>query len=183
MLKITLISLGVIVVAFLIIAALQPSDFRVTRQAKLAAPASRVFEQVNDLHKWSVWSPWSKMDPNMKESFSGPPAGEGAVQAWEGNAKVGAGRMTIVESRPAQLVRFKLEFFKPFVGTNSAEFSFEPVGDETIVTWSMEGEKNFICKAMGLIVSMDKMCGDHFEQGLANLKQIVESEPAKVTAL
>jgi uncharacterized protein YndB with AHSA1/START domain len=183
MLKIILISLGVIVVAFLVIAAFQPADFRVMRQATVAAPVSRVFEQVNDLHKWNAWSPWVKMDPNMKQTFSGPVAGEGAVQAWEGNSQVGSGKMTITESRPNQFIRFKLEFLKPFAATNTAEFTFEPVGNETIVRWSMEGERNYVCKAMGLLMNMDKMIGGSFEQGLASMKQIVETEPARVTAL
>ena len=183
MLKIILIAVGVVLIAFLVIAAFQPSDFRVVRQAKFAAPAPLVFEQVNDLHKWNAWSPWAKLDPNMKETFSGPRSGEGAAQAWEGNSQVGAGKMTITESQPAQLVRFRLDFLKPFAATNTAEFTFEPLGNETVVTWSMEGEKNFMCKAMGLVMNMDKMVGGQFEQGLAALKQIVEAEPARVTAL
>jgi hypothetical protein len=140
---ITNILIGIVVIAviFVIIAALQPADFRVTRTGTISAPASVVFAQVNDLHNWKAWSPWAKLDPNAKETFEGPPAGTGASFSWAGNNQVGEGRMTITDSRPDELVRFKLEFQKPFVATNIAEFTFTSDGQQTTVTWSMTGKK------------------------------------------
>ena len=177
MLKKILIALVVIVVVFLIIVALQPADFRVTRTATMAAPAPAVFAQVNDLHKWEAWSPWAKLDPNAKNTFEGPPTGTGAVFAWAGNNQVGEGKMTITESRPNELVRFRLEFFKPMAGTSDAEFTFKSEGNQTTVTWTMTGKNNFIAKAMCLFMSMDKMVGGAFEQGLASIRSIVEAPP------
>ena len=85
--------------------------------------------------------------------------------------------MTILECRPDELIRIKLEFFKPFKGTNTAEFTFVPQGDnQTQVTWAMFGPKNFIAKALHMVCSMDKMIGGQFEKGLANLKAVVSSE-------
>lgn len=179
MIKKILIGLAAIPVIFVIVAALQPSDFRVTRSATISAPTAAVFEHVNDLHKWQTWSPWARLDPAAKNSFAGPTTGTGAAFSWAGNNEVGEGTMTITESHPSDLVRFKLEFKKPFEDTCVAEFTFKPEGDKTAVTWSMSGNKDFIGKAVGLIMNCDKMCGDMFEQGLANLNSIVTTPTQK----
>ena len=168
-----LIALAAILVVFLLLVSVQPSDFRVTRSATIPAPQSAVFPHVNDLHNWHAWSPWAKMDPNAKTTFEGPSSGVGAVMRWtSANDQVGEGSMTITESRPDSLVGFRLDFIKPFAGSNSAEFTFKPEGTQSVVTWSMSGKKNFIMKAFGLFVNCDKMIGGTFEQGLDNLKSV-----------
>ena len=170
-----LIAIAVVLVVFVVIVVTRPSDFRVSRSATISAAPPVIFEQVNDLHKWEVWSPFVKMDPTMKLTYEGPQAGEGASQTWIGNNQVGEGRMTIVESRPNESIRFKLEFVRPFEGNSSAEFTFKPEGNQTVVTWSMYGKNNFIGKAMSLFMDCDKMCGGEFEKGLASLKAIAET--------
>ena len=172
-----LIGLVVIVVVFVVIVALQPSEFRVARTATISAPPPAVFAQVNDFHKWAAWNPWGKIDPAMKQAYEGAPAGTGAIYTWTGNNEVGEGRMTITESRPSDLIRIKLEFFKPFAATNTAEFTFKPEGNQTAVTWSMTGQNNFMAKAVHLFMNMDKMVGGQFEQGLASMKSLVEAAP------
>ena len=178
MLKTILVALAVIIVVLVVIVALQPSDFRVARSTTISAPPPAVFAQVNDFHKWEAWNPWGKIDPAMKQTYEGAPAGPGAIYTWSGNNEVGEGRMTITDSRPSDLIRVKLEFFKPFAGTNTAEFAFKPEGNQTLVTWSMFGEKNFMAKAVHLVMNMDKMIGGQFEKGLADMKSAVEA-PAK----
>jgi carbon monoxide dehydrogenase subunit G len=174
-----LIVVAALIIIFLIVVALQPSTFRVVRTATIAAPPEAVFAQVNDFHKWEAWSPWAKLDPEMKQTYEGRPAGVGAVSAWSGNGKVGAGRMTITDSRPAEQVRIRLEFFRPFKGTNTAEFNLKPVGGQTEVTWSMNGDLNFLTKGFSLFMSMDKMIGRDFEKGLAAMKSVTEAAAAK----
>jgi hypothetical protein len=175
MLKWTLAAVAAVIVVFLLVVALQPSDFKVERSATMRAPAPAAFAQVNDFQNWQAWSPWEKVDPALKRQYEGPKAGTGAVYAWQGNKDVGEGRMTIMESRPGELVRIKLEFFKPFAATNTAEFSFKPAGaDTTAVTWSMAGQNSFLSKAICLFVDMDRMVGGMFEQGLNQMKTIVE---------
>jgi len=178
MLPYILIGVAAAIGLFVVVVALQPSAFRISRTAKIMAPPSDVFSEVNDFHKWLAWSPWERYDPTMKRTYDGPAAGTGAVYSWVGNKQVGEGRSTITESRPNELIRMKLEFYKPFVATNAAEFTFQADGDQTAVTWSMTGRKNFMFKAVGLFMNMDKMCGDQFQQGLANLKTVVEARPA-----
>jgi hypothetical protein len=132
---------------------------------------------VNDFHNWEAWNPWGKTDPAMKQTYEGAPAGPGAIYTWVGNKEVGEGRMTITESRPSDLIRIKLEFFKPFAATNIAEFTFKPEGNQTVVTWNMTGQNNFKAKAIDLFMNMDKMIGGQFDKGLAEMKSIVETAP------
>ena len=175
MLELILIALAVIVVVFLIIVAMQPAQYRVARSATVTAPPQAVFAQVNDFHKWEAWNPWGKIDPAMKLNYEGAPAGTGAIYTWIGNKEVGEGRMTLIESRPSDLIRIKMEFFKPFAGNSIAEFTFKPEGNQTAVTWSMTGEKNFMAKAIHLFTNMDKMIGGQFEKGLAQMKSVAEA--------
>lgn len=170
-----LIALVVIVVGLVAVIALQPARYRVSRSTAVAAPAAVLFAQVNDFHKWTAWSPWEQIDPAMKRTYEGPPAGAGARYAWAGNREVGEGRMTIVESHPSDRIQVRLEFVKPFAGTSVAEFTFRPDGDRTLVTWSMTGDKNFIAKAIHLVMSMDRMIGDQFDKGLAAMKTVAEA--------
>ena len=178
MLKKILIAIAAIVVVFVVVVAIQPSEFRITRMATMSAPPPAVFAQVNDFHNWDAWSPWAKLDPAAKTTFEGPSAGTGAIFRWAGNKEVGEGSMTITESRPPDLIRIKLEFLKPFTATNTTEFTFTPEGNQTAVTWSMAGKNNFIAKAVGLFMNMDKMVGGQFERGLGNMKSVVET-PSK----
>ena len=174
-----LIAVVAVVAVFLVVVALQPSDFQVTRSTSVAATASAVFPLVNDMHQWAVWSPWDKVDPGMKRTFEGPASGVGAVYGWSGNNDVGEGHMTITESKPHELVRIKLEFIKPFAGTNDVQFSFKPDGARTDVTWTMTGQKNFVSKAICMFMSMDKMVGGQFEKGLADMKAAAEAPPKR----
>ena len=169
-----LLILGGLVVVLLVVASMRPDDFRVSRSTTIAAPQDAVFEQVNDFHKWEAWSPWAKIDPACKNTFAGTAAGVGASFSWDGNSKVGAGCMTITESRRGELVLIRLEFLRPCKATHSAEFTFQPQEGKTLITWSMLGTSNFMLKVVGLFMSMDKMMGRDFEKGLAQLKSVVE---------
>jgi uncharacterized protein YndB with AHSA1/START domain len=158
---------------------MQPSEFRVARTATIAAPAPVVFAQVNDFHQWRAWSPYDELDPAMKRTYAGAPAGAGASYSWVGNGHAGEGRATIIDSRPNDLIRIQLDFVKPFAGTAFAEFAFRPEGDRTTVEWSLAGRNNFLAKAVHLFMNMDRMVGGQFEQGLAQLKSIVEGAPRR----
>ncbi len=174
-----LLGFAAVVLVLAVVISLRPSDFHVERSLAMAAPPARVFEEVNNLHQWEAWSPWAKRDPNMKKSYEGPEAGAGAVYHWDGNAEVGAGNVTIAESQPDERIGIRLVMVRPFACDNAVEFTFKPQGDQTVVTWGMDGKYNFITKAMGLFMSMDRMIGGDFEQGLTSLKTIVESPGAR----
>ncbi len=176
MLNIILFLIPAVILVILWLASKQPDTFKVTRTARMDAPPSTIFPHVNNLQNWHDWSPWAKLDPHSKTEFEGPAEGSGAKMSWAGNNKVGVGSMTIVESRPGEYIRFKLEFLKPMKATNTAEFNFAPDGGATTVAWTMTGTNNFMGKIMGMLMNCDKMVGGQFEKGLADLKALVEKE-------
>ncbi|MGO1001191.1 SRPBCC family protein [Lysobacter sp. CA196] len=176
MFKIILLVIAAVLVVFAIVVALQPSNFRITRSIVINAPPAAAFTQVEDFRRWTAWSPYEKLDPNLQRSYLGP-AVEGAIYDWVGDNNAGEGCATILESRPGERVRIELAFRKPFQAINLAEFAFRPVGDQTEVTWSMSGERNFLFKAFGLFMNMDKIVGAQFEDGLRQLKAVAESQP------
>lgn len=176
MLKNLLIILIIAVAGFAGFAAMQPTAYRVSRSALIAVPPETLFAQVDDFHKWQAWSPWAKMDPEAKNTFEGQESGQGAIFRWDSaSSEVGSGAMTIIESRPSELIRINLEFLRPFPGVSTSEFTFVPENGQTRVSWSMYGDKDFVAKAVGLVMDCDKMVGGKFEEGLANLKAVTEA--------
>jgi hypothetical protein len=174
MLKKIALVIVVLIAAILVIAAFRPGSFAVQRTVAIQAPPDKIFPLINDYHNWPSWSPFEKLDPNMKRTLSGPPSGQGAVYEWEGNSKAGKGRMEITDSVPASKVGIKLDFIKPMEGHNDVQFSLQPNGSSTNVTWAMSGPMNYPAKVICIFVSMDKMIGRDFETGLGNLKTIAE---------
>jgi hypothetical protein len=170
------IAIGIAVVLAIIcgFAATKPDSFTVVRSATIKAPPEKIAALVNDFHNWGSWSPWEKLDPNMKRTFSGAPSGKGAIYNWEGNSDVGSGRMEITDETLPNKVAIKLDFMEPFQSSNVTVFSFEPKGDLTTVTWNMNGPMPFVSKLMSVFMSMDAMIGKDFEKGLAQMKAVAE---------
>ena len=166
--------LAVAIAAVLILALRKPNTLRVTRATSIRAPAERIFPLISDFHQWVTWSPYEQKDPAMKRSYSGAERGQGAVYAWDGNNNVGSGRMEILDAAAPSKIVIKLDFFKPFEGHNTAEFTMLPQGDVTNLTWTMHGPAVFMTKVMQLFINLDHMIGKDFEVGLANLKTITE---------
>ena len=166
-----------IVLVFVIAVAMQPSEFRIERSTTMAAAPAEIFPHVNDFHNWDAWSPWIKLDPEAKATFEGPTEGKDAVFRWSGNDDIGEGSMTIVESKPDERIRIRLDFVRPMAGTSDAEFTFVPAGETTKVTWAMMGKNDFIGRAVCMFMNMDKMLGEKFDEGLASMKKAVESSP------
>jgi Polyketide cyclase / dehydrase and lipid transport len=177
------IAIGVMVLLILgalAFIATRPDDFRIQRSAQVDASPDAVFSIINEVRRWGEWSPYEKRDPNMKKTFEGPPSGPGASYSWNGNNDVGEGRMTIVQSKPGELVSMKLEFSRPFKCTNEVNFKLAPSDGGTRVSWMMDGKHNIMMKAMSLFMDLDKMVGKDFEDGLANLNCLAQG--AKVNA-
>src|SRR3984957_19969090 len=168
------IVLAVAVAIVLILAATRPGTFSVRREISVRAPADKIFPLINDFHQWKSWSPYENKDPAMKRSYSGAASGKGAVYGWEGNKNVGSGRMEILDASMPSKIIIKLDFFTPFEGHNTAEFTMLPQGDATIaatnVTWLMHGPASFMSKVMQVFMNLDHMIGKDFEVGLVNLK-------------
>jgi uncharacterized protein YndB with AHSA1/START domain len=162
------------VAVVLVLAANRPGTFRVERTLHIQAPPEKVQGYIEDFHLWPQWSPFEKLDPQMQRSFSGADKGPGAVYAWEGNGKAGAGRMQILKSDPGSRVTIALDFLKPFKASNTAEFTLVPRDGGTDVTWAMFGPVPFVAKIMHLFFDVDSMVGKDFEAGLATLKGLAE---------
>ena len=154
--------------------ATKPDSFSVQRAISIKAPAEKIFPLINDFHQWVAWSPYENKDPAMKRTYSGAESGKGAVYAWDGNNNVGSGRMEILDTSVPSKIVIKLDFFKPFEGHNTAEFTMLPQGDATNLTWVMHGPAVFMSKVMQVFMNLDKMIGKDFEAGLANLKKLTE---------
>jgi uncharacterized protein YndB with AHSA1/START domain len=174
MIKIILIALAVLIAAVLGLAVTKPDTFRIQRAVTIKAPPEKIFAVINDFHNWTSWSPWEKLDPAMKRTHSGAASGKGAIYEWQGNSKVGEGRMEILDTTAPSKIAIKLDFIKPFEGHNTAEYTLVPQGEMTNVTWAMYGPTPFISKLMQVFISFDKMIGKDFEEGLANLKAVAE---------
>lgn len=169
------IVIAVVVIGILVVAAMRPGSFAVQRSAEMQAAPAAIYPLIADFREWPRWSPWEKLDPDMKRTLTGAPSGTGAVYAWEGSNKVGAGRMEIRDVSPPSKVVIQLDFIKPFEGHNVTEFVLVPKAGSTDVQWTMRGPATFMMKLMGLFMNMDKMIGRDFERGLANLKAAVET--------
>jgi hypothetical protein len=173
MLKLIGVLVAVVVAAILVLAALKPATYHVERSTMIAASPEKITPLVDNFHNWNQWSPWAHLDPNMQVNYSGPAAGTGAAYEWQGNSKVGKGRMEILSAEPTT-TSIQLDFLKPFESHNRSNFILQPDGAGTRVTWMMDGPNTFVSKLMSVFVSMDKMIGKDFEAGLANLKSAAE---------
>lgn len=172
---VTVLAVIVLVIGgFLAYAATRPDTFRVQRSASIRAAPEKIYPLIVDLNAWRTWSPYEKKDPAMQRTLTGPTSGKGAQYAWSGNKDVGKGQMEIVDVAPPSKVVIKLDFLAPFEAHNMAEFTLQPKGDGTDVTWAIHGPSPFISKVMGIFFNFDTMIGKDFEDGLASLKAIAE---------
>jgi hypothetical protein len=166
--------LGLILILVVVIA-LQPNEFRISRSAVMPSSPAKAFALVNDFHHWTGWSPWLSLDPAATTTYDGPTSGVGASFSWKGNQKIGAGTMTICESRADEHIGINLVFREPFANTAVATFTFRVVDQQTLVTWSMVGRCTFITKAIHLVGGMERMVGGQFEKGLASMRGLLSS--------
>jgi uncharacterized protein YndB with AHSA1/START domain len=160
--------------AVALLATRQPDSYSVERRLTMKAPPEAVFAQLNNFHAWEAWSPWAKLDPAMKATYSGAESGVGAVYEWEGNSDVGSGRMEIKQVTPPNEVVVALTFRSPMESQSVTTFQITPKDGGSEVIWTMRGNSELMTKVMGVFMSMDKMVGPDFEKGLSQLKTVVE---------
>ena len=173
MLLYILLGLAVIIAGLLIAASMKPNTVHYERSTVINASPEKILPHLTDFHKWIPWSPWEKLDPNMKREFIGAAQGVGAKYGWSGNGKAGEGTMEIQEASNSG-VKIDLRFVRPFKNDCITHFHFAPQGNATNVRWTMDGPNLFMGKVMGVFMDMDKMIGKDFESGLAGLKTEVE---------
>ncbi|AXL50782.1 polyketide cyclase [Paraburkholderia caffeinilytica] len=174
MLKVILIAVVAAVGLLLIYAATRPDNFRIERSVRIEAPPERIYGLIDDLHQFNRWNPFLRKDPAAQGTYSGTPSGKGARYAWQ-SEKVGVGQMEIVETAAPSNVTMNLDFIKPFEAHNIADFTLKPEAGATQVTWAMHGPSPYLSKLIAVFVSMDRMVGKDFEDGLGNLKTLAEA--------
>jgi len=174
MLRNTLVGFGVLILAIIAGAYLVPSDVHVERTVAINAPPEAIFPYINDYRAFNQWSPWADRDPDAVYEFSGPPAGVGATMSWSGNDQVGTGTQQITASTFPSHLETSLDFDDQGVAT--AFFDLTPTDEGTDVTWGFDTDMgmNPIARYMGLM--MDSWVGADYEQGLMNLRDLVEDQ-------
>ncbi len=176
MVKNIIIIVLVLLGALLLMATRQPDTFVVERSVVVDAPPEAIYPKIADLHAWASWSPYEKLDPQMKKVFNGTPGAVGSSYYWSGNSKAGEGTITVRELMPPQKVTMQLDMLKPLEGHNVVEFTLDPTDGGTRVNWAMRGPNNFVGRIVGVFMSMDTMIGKDFEDGLATLKTQTEQK-------
>jgi uncharacterized protein YndB with AHSA1/START domain len=168
------IVLAVLVAAVLAFAATRPDTIRITRSMVINASPETIFALISDFHNWIRWAPQDREDPTMMRTYSGPTSGVGSISDWDSTGSTGRGRMSIVEASPPTKVSIKVDFVKPFEAHNLNQFTLEPDGTSTKVTWTMQGTNVYMTKVMSVFVNVDRLMGKHFETGLGDLRAIAE---------
>jgi len=167
------IGLVLVIAGVLIYAATQPDTFHFERTATIKASPEKIQPLITDFRQWTAWSPWEKLDPQMKRTYRGTANGAGSIYEWAGDGRVGAGRMEILSASPTH-VDIKLDFLEPMTTSNQARFVLTPGENATNVVWSMDGPMPYISKVMCVFVSMESLLAPDFERGLADLKAVAE---------
>ena len=170
--------IALLLAAFLVFVSTRPNTFSVKRAIVIKARPAAIYPLIDNFHPegWGRWSPWEGIDPELKRTYSGPHEGVGSVYEWEGNNKVGSGRMEIQHAEAPMSLEIKLDFFKPMKNTNRTVFQVIEEGEESMVTWTMSGPVPFVGKIFHLFMNMDGMVGGQFDQGLQKLKAIAEAK-------
>ena len=150
-----------------------PSSFHIERRIDVKAPAAKVYDYIADPRQWAKWSVWTRRDPAMDVSYSGPPFGQGAKWAWKSETE-GSGNMEFTRVEPNRRVEYALAF--PDFGMKSAgAFLLDESPAGTRVTWTNAGDVGPNPLKHYIAWNMDRMVGPDFEQGLANLKAMAET--------
>lgn len=170
--------LGIIIVILAVIIVVGgmflPKTYSVSRTTLINAPDSVIYKNIADFNEFLKWNPWAKMEPTAKTTISGPIAQANHLYEWEGK-ETGSGQMKIKQVELNKMVDIELKFIKPFESLADTKFEIAPDGIGNKVTWTMSGEQNLISKWMCVFVSMDKMIGKDFEDGLKYLKEKSET--------
>ena len=165
-----------LVVIVLVLGMIAPKEYQVQRSTTIKLPLAKVYDYLKYLKNQDEWSPWQRRDPNMKKEFKGIDGQPGFTSVWEGNKDVGSGEQELTNLVENHRIESQLRFLKPFKSTSDAFIEVESIDeDATKVTWGFMGKNAFPMNIMMLFMSMDKMVGKDFEEGLNNLKERLET--------
>lgn len=166
-----LLTIAVLVVALGLFA---KKDYHVERSTEINAPRAFILDQLSHYKNFKDWSPWQHLDPEMKSSVSSNDGEVGATYTWEGNDKVGKGKMTTTALAPDHM-DLTLTFFEPWQSTAPAKFTLQELGEaKTKVTWGFDMHIGFPWNGLAMFTDVDAGVGPDYENGLKNLKTLCE---------
>ena len=161
-------------VVLVIVTLFLPAKTHVERSIVVNTQPKLVYSYVQDFQKFNEWSPWARIDPDTQYTYSDPSSGVGARMAWQSeHPDVGSGAQQILAVRIDEYVEMALDFGD--MGTANASYELLPDGGATIVTWNFDTDNGFNPIARIFGVMMDGMLGPIYEEGLLNLKKVVET--------
>jgi hypothetical protein len=175
-LKIIGLSLVGIIVLLLVAALFVDGKYAVQREVTINKPKEVVFDYVKYLKNQNEFSVWAKIDPEMKTEFRGEDGTVGFVSAWDSqNPKAGKGEQKIIKMADGERIDYELHFIEPMESTDYAYMAFTAVNDSaTSVKWGFFGEMKYPMNLMLLTMDMEKMLAPDLQNGLNNLKAIME---------
>ncbi len=177
-LKYLLYALVGIFVVYLVLCAAGPKKMEVSESMTMNASPAAIWEEIADFSKWNAWSPWHKLDPNMKSTIVGNPGEVGHGQSWEStDGGVGKGSQKFSEVRTNEFLKSEMHFNGDTEHPAYAAFTLAPDGEGTKVTWSMDGETPFMFRGLSMVMGMNKMIAAEYQKGLGDLKKLVEAKP------
>jgi hypothetical protein len=167
--------LAIVVFLVIILALVAPKAYTLSRSIIIDRSIEDVFKYLKLIKNQNEWSPWKKKDPNMTQEFVGEDGKVGFISKWKGNKDVGEGEqeiMTIIEN---ESIETQLRFFKPWKSQSIGTLLVDKVEDDkTMVTWGFSGKNPIPFNIFMLFFNMDKTVGKDFEEGLNDLKRILE---------
>lgn len=178
-LKITLIGIAALMAAYLLCCTLGISKFKTSKSIVINAASEQVFSEINDFKKWPAWSPWANRDKKMENTYTGNAGEIGHKNAWKSKSE-GSGSQEIIAIKNNEYIKSKL-VFTDWDGETFTELILKPEGQNTNLTWTMEGsEFPFMARGFIFLMGGNKMIEKDYEEGLANLKKVVEAKPKVV---
>jgi hypothetical protein len=176
MIKKSLFGILIVLTLFLGFVSTRDGKFRYEKSGVIQASADKIFPYISNFKMGGLWSPYEKIDPNMKKTFKGPDAQVGSIMEFEGNSDAGSGSLEILKIVPNELVEIKLTMTKPFSAENIIQYQLASEGSGTRFTWSMSGDGGFMGKLISVFINCEKMVTAQFSTGIANLKTVVEAQ-------
>jgi len=177
-LKYLLYALVGLFVVYLILCAAGPKKMEVAESMTMNASPSAIWEEIADFSHWNQWSPWHKLDPNMKSTITGNPGEVGHGQSWvSSDGSVGTGSQKFSEVRTNEFLKSEMHFNGDTTHAAYASFTLTPDGEGTKVTWSMDGETPFMFRGMAMVMGMNKIIAEEYKKGLTDLKKIADAKP------
>lgn len=172
--KYVLLLLIAIVIGAVIYIVLQPNKYDVKRTKHIKAPASVIFNNINDYKNWKSWGPWLEDDPTIIESYPELTTGVGASYSW--TSANGPGNMETIALEPNKSISQKIQFsdYEP----SDIYWTFNESETGTTVTWGMKADAIPFVFKFGAVMSggMDAMLGSMLDKGLNNLDAVIQEQ-------